>query len=410
MRILFLTTYFSPDISANGSLMFQLAEDLSKLGHKVGVITSFPHYAESRITDAYRGRLWVKEDVKGMRIDRLYVYVPKRKSSLFGRLANYGTWNFMSTSAGLLAGQYDVLFVPSPPLTNGLSGYFLDKLMGMPFVYNVQDIYPDIAVRLGVLRGERIIGFSRWLESFIYSRAAAVSVISESFKRNLLTKRVPASKIHVIPNFVDTEFLRPLPRRNEFSTAQGLDDRFVVLFAGNMGLSQGLESILEAGAILEKHPEIILLFVGDGASKASLVRQAEKMKLGNVRFLSYFPYRMIPEIYASSDVCLVPLKYGLTESVPSKVLSVLAAGRPVIASVDEDSDAWRLVAESESGLCVHPEDPQAVSEAIMCLYEDRESGSRMGKNGRILVEDKFSRMNAAREYERLFRKVVCGGD
>lgn len=248
------------------------------------------------------------------------------------------------------------------------------------------------------------------MEKFIYSKAAAVSVISNGFKLNLCAKGVPENKLHVIPNFVDIEFIRPLPRKNSFSSVHGLEDRFAVLFAGNIGLSQGLERVLEAAAILEEYPEILFLIVGNGASKSSLIEAAERMKLKNVQFLPFLPHDDVPKLYASSDVCLVPLRRGLTEeSVPSKVFSILGAAKPLIASVDEGSDTWRFVQDAECGLCIKPEDPRALAEAIISLYHDRELGIRMGLNGRKFVENNFSRQKIARQYEELFMKVIGRG-
>ncbi len=407
MRIQILTTYFFPDSAANGILMSQLAEGLYRLGHQVDVITTFPHYDENRIRDGYRGRIWTREHEGGLGIYRYYLYVPRNKSSIFGRLANYASWNLLSASAGILVAKPDLVFIPSPPLTNGIFGFLSTKLRGVPFIYNVQDIYPDIAIRLGFLKSKRMMSAFKKLEKFVYAKASAVSVISEGFKRNLLLKGVPASKLWTIPNFVDTAYFRPLPRHNAFSKGQGIEDRYTVLFAGNVGLSQGLERVLETALLLRGYPEILFLIVGNGAAKNPLVSLAERMKLDNVRFHPFFPYQDVPDMYASADVCLVPLKRGITEeSVPSKVYSILAAGRPLIASVDEESDTWNVVRKAECGICVQPESPQELARAIIDLYQNRAIGLQMGANGRAFVEEHYSRQQIAREYEKMFLSVV----
>ncbi len=225
-----------------------------------------------------------------------------------------------------------------------------------------------------------------------------------------MAKGVPPGKIEVIPNFADTGLIRPLPRRNAFSAAHGLDDRFVVLFAGNIGLSQGLEHVLEAARRLAGHPEILFLIVGAGAAKPGLVDLAARLGLPNVRFLPFQPYQDIPEMYAASDAGLVPLKRGFTgESVPSKVLSILAAARPLIASVDEGSETWRLAREAGCGLCVPPEDPAALTGAVLDLAGDRKRGLRMGAAGRDVVERRYSRPAAATKYEELLIRVAMKG-
>ncbi len=390
--------------------MKQLAEGLQSSGHKVTILTSFPHYDGNRIREGYRGKVWTKEVWNGLTILRTYLFVPKRKQSIPGRLWNYVTWNLLSGVAGIFLGKHDVVFVPSPPLTNGLVASLISRIRRIPFIYNVQDIYPDIAVRLGVLKGKRAIHFFRGVEKRVYSKSSGISVISEGFRQNLLSKGVSEKKIYVIPNFVDTDFIHPLPRLNKFSSAQEISDRFVVLFAGNVGLSQGLDRVLEAAALLSEHPEILFLIVGNGTAKPDLLELAQRLKLENVKFRPFFPYQDVPEMYASSDVCLVPLKRGIAEaSVPSKVYSILAAAIPLIASVDEGSDVWRMVNEAKCGLCIPPEDPKALAEAVLNLYHDRELGVRMGANGRAHVERYFSRRLISKEYEQLFLGVMNEG-
>jgi colanic acid biosynthesis glycosyl transferase WcaI len=407
MRVLFLTTYFLPDTGANALLMAQLAEELARFGHEVTVVTSLPHYEHHRISAGYRRKLWIKEDSAGLVIYRVFLYVPKNKNSLIGRAISYLSWNILSAWICLATKRADILFVPSPPLTNGAVAWMIGLLRRVPFIYNVQDIYPDIAARLGLLKNRIIISGFKLLEMMVYSGSEAVCVISDGFRLNLLSKGVPKHKLHVIPNFVDTEFMRPLPRRNSFSADREWDGRFVVLFAGNVGLSQGLEGVLTAADRLRDHSDILFAIVGSGASKSALARQAEILRLDNVRFYPFFPRLNVPEMYASSDVCLVPLKRGLAaDSVPSKVYTILAAARPLIASVDENSDTWTLVKKAECGLCVRPEDPHELAEAIAEIYHHRELGLRMGANGRKYVEEHHSRSHTARKYERLFQSVI----
>jgi colanic acid biosynthesis glycosyl transferase WcaI len=409
MRILLLSTYFKPDIASTGVLMTQLAEELVRLGHHLTVVASMPHYDGNRIWSEYRGKLYVRESFNGLDVRRVYLYVPQHKGNLLGRLLNYVTFNSLSVVVGALAGQYDVVLTPSPPLTNGLAAFLLSRLRRVPYVYNVQDIYPDVAIRLGVLTNPRVITFFKAMERFVYSKAAAVSVISDGFRRNLLAKGVPPEKVHTVPNFMDPNFVRPLPRHNRFSREQGLDDRYVVLFAGNVGLSQGLEFVLEAARLLSDKPDILFLIVGNGAAKAGLVKQAEEIELTNVRFLPFQPHEVVPELYAASDLCLVPLRRGITQdSVPCKVYTIMAAGKPLVAAVDEGSDTWQFVQEAGCGLLVPPEDPEVLARAILDLYRDRAFGEAMGLRGRERVEQEFTPQAAARKYAELLEQVVTG--
>ena len=186
MRILLLSTYFRPDIASTGVLMTNLAEDLAGLGHDVTVVTTFPHYATGKIWESYKGKLLHRDKHGPIDVYRLYVYVPRHKDALPGRLFNYATFNILSTVAGAFIRKHDVILTPSPPLTNGLSADLLSRVHRIPFVYNVQDIYPDVAIRMGVMTNPRIIAFFRRVDQYVYRRAAALVVISEGFRRNLL--------------------------------------------------------------------------------------------------------------------------------------------------------------------------------------------------------------------------------
>ncbi len=406
MRILLLTLYFKPDIAANAVIMTELAEYLAKLGHHLTVVTSMPHYDRNRVWPEYRGKLYVREVFNDLDVRRVYLCVPRRKESLLGRVLNYATFNTLSVIVGALTGQYDVVLTPSPPLTNGLTAYFLSRLRGVPYVYNVQDLYPDVAIRLRLLTNPRAVAFFRWMERFVYRKAAGISVISEGFRRNLLSKGVPTNKLHVIPNFVDPSWVQPLARQNRFSRQHGLDECFVVLFAGNIGFSQGLEQILEVATLLADYSDILFFIVGDGAGKGALLQRAEAMKLTNVRFLPFRPHRDVPEMYASSDVCLVPLrKWVSNDSVPSKVYTIMAAGKPLIAAVDTGSDTWMLVEQAQCGLCVEPEHPQVLAQAIRTLYADSVLRERLGRNGREHAVQYYTPQVVAQQYHELLTSL-----
>ena len=407
MRILLLSTYFQPDVASTGVLMTQLAEELAQLGHQITVITSMPHYDTNCIWEEYRGKL-VQHDRHGpIDVYRLYLYVPNQKGRSLGRMLNYATFNTLSAISGTLLGRHDVILVPSPPLTNGLSADLISRVRRIPFVYNVQDIWPDVVIRAGVMTNPRTISLFRRMERYVYRRATALVVISEGFRRNLLSKGVPPDKIQVIPNFFDTDFVRPLPRQNGFSTSNGLDDKFVVLFAGNIGYSQGLETVLDAALLLRDLEDVLVLIVGNGVAKAGLEAYAQQLGVPNVRFLPFQPHEALPEMYASSDICLVPLRRGFTnESVPCKVFTIMASGKPMIASVDEDSDTWQLVEQAQCGLCIEPENPQALADAIRTLYSDPALRERLGHNGRQHVVQHYTRQVVAKQYHDLLTSLI----
>ncbi len=406
MNILLLTMYFAPDSGANATLITELAEGLAAKGHRVTVVCAFPHYAENRIVPSYRGALFRRRQHGIIRVFSTYLYVPQNKTSLFGRLLNYLSFNILSTLAGLVTGEQDVILVPSPPLTIGLTGWLLSVVKRAPFIYNVQDIYPDIAIRLGVLKNRYIIAVFRWLEKFVYTRAKAISVLSEGFRQNLLAKGVSDAKLHIIPNFIDTDFITPQSKNNPFAAAHGLADKFVVMYAGNIGLSQGLETLLDAAALLQDIPDLCILIVGNGAAKNSLVIQATEQDLGNLLFLPFQDQAQLPEMYGTADVALVIIKAGISaESVPSKTYTIMASGRPIVAAIDEGSEVWNLIHEADCGVCVAPEKAAALADAIRSLYEDQERARTLGENGRRHVQAHYAKPIIVADYERLLIEI-----
>jgi colanic acid biosynthesis glycosyl transferase WcaI len=387
--------------------MTELAEELAALGHKVTVVTAFPHYAGNIVDHRYRGRLIQQETHKGIRAIRTYLYTSPHKQRFLVRFLNYVSFNVLSTLAGIFAGPQDVILAPSPPLTIGLSAYIISRVKRIRYLYNVQDIYPDVVVKLGIIKNPGVVAFSRWLERFVYSHARHITVLSEGFWANLLRKGVPPEKLTVIPNFVDVDFIRPLLRDNSFRHRFALDDRFVVLYAGNLGHSQNLEHVLECAALLRDQDHIAFVIVGNGSRKPYLEAQAQRMGLDNIRFIPFQPWEDVPEIYAAADISLITLRKGIAlDSVPSKAYTIMASGRPILAAVDPGSDAWNLVQQAQCGLCVEPENPQALAEAIRALCANPALRERLGRNGREHVVQHYTRQAVAKQYHELLTSIV----
>ncbi|MDX2029790.1 MAG: glycosyltransferase family 4 protein [Blastocatellia bacterium] len=399
MNILVISLYYEPDqCQSNGPIIRALCEDWAEAGHEVTVLTSFPHYSRDEVWPEYRGRWFQRDRVGKVRVIRSYIFVPRTRSAL-GRILNYLSFNLSSTLAGLVTGRQDVIFAMSPPLTIGVTGFLLGVLKRVPFCYNLQDIWPDVAVKLGMLRGRRTIAFFAWLERLIYRRARRIFAISDEFKRNLLGKGVPEDKIAVIPNFTDTQFIRPQTPSASFRQKHGLNERFVVLYAGNLGLSQGLEAILDAAESLKAREELLFLIVGQGTCREELLADARRRALTNVRFLPLLPESEVPLLYAACDLALIPLKRGIAEnSVPCKTYSIMAAGKPYIAGVDEGSNVWKLTEQAGSGRCVPPEDGGALARAVLQLQANPAVAETMGRNGRAYVERHFAREAITHRY------------
>lgn len=407
MKILVVSLYYEPDqCQGNGPIVRALCEDWAAAGHDVTVLTSFPHYNCDEIWPEYRGKWFQRDRLGKVNILRSYLYVAPQPGR-WERLLNYLSFNVLSTLAGLWADKPDVIFAMSPPLSIGLTAWCIGKLKGVSYCYNVQDIWPEAAVRLGMLKGERTIRFWERIEKFVYRHSRRIFAISEEFRDNLQAKGVAAHQIAVIPNFVDDERIRPLPRHNPLAAMYGLQNKFVVLYAGNVGLSQGLEVVLDAAERLYAHPEIEFLLVGAGTNKAALLAEAKQRGLSNVRFLPLLPEAQVPELYASCDVALIPLRRGLTQnSVPCKTYSIMASGRPYIASVDEGSNVWKLTERVECGVCVPPENAEALANAVLKLQAAPARAQAMGVRGRAYVEEHFARAIVTQQYRLVLEEII----
>jgi colanic acid biosynthesis glycosyl transferase WcaI len=401
VRVLLLTLCFAPDMVSNAVVATEIAEDLAAQGHAVTVVSAMPHHYGHGIYRGYRGRPWHASRHGSIKVYRTWLMVRGEKTNVSGRMVTFATFNLTSTVAALCTGPQDVVITLSPPLTIGLTGWMVAKLRDARFVYNVQDIYPDAAVSLGLIRNQSAIRFARGLERFVYDRADAVTVISEDFRQNLLRKGVPDSKIVLIPNGVDTVHIQPTARANEFSHKNGLDGKFVALYAGNVGLAQGLEVLVDAAAET-KSANVLYLVVGSGAALESLRARARAARCENVRFLPFEPRERVAQVYGASEVGLVILRRGLgSTSLPSKLYTIMASGRAVVASVDPESETWRLVEAVGCGVCVPPGDPAALARAVEALEASPERARALGERGRDYVVSQCSRRVVGERYHRL---------
>lgn len=408
MRVLLITPFYAPDLGPSAPLFTMLCEDLARLGHQVSVIAAVPHYPTGTVLPEFRDRLIQREERNGVDVTR--VWVPSVNRARLGqRLLTFVIYQILATVAGLKR-HYDILIASNPALEVALPFLVLGVLRCKPIIFSVHDIYPDVGIKLGVFRRRLVIGLVERMERFCLDRAAYVRVLSEGFRQTFKARGIPDSKLVLVWDWLDTDCIQPMPRANEFSTRWGLDGAFVVMYAGNIGLSQGLEHVVEAARLLAKEPSIRFVFVGDGAGKEGLQQVVHSSGLGNVQLISFQPRELLPQVLASADVSLITLKRGVgTDSVPSKCYSILASGRPVIASVDPGSDTWNLIHQADCGLCVEPENPQALADAILRLYRDKSYRAELGANGRAYVVQHHSRMAAARQFHQMLCSLVSEG-
>ena len=325
------------------------------------------------------------------------------------RALNFISFNISCVISAILAGgKADIIFAPSsPPLTNGICAWIVSLFKHCPVIYNVQDMYPDMAEKIGIVKSGILLGAMKIIERIVYRICDKVLLLSEGMRRNIIEKGVSSKKTEVIPNFIDSEYIVPFPNENRFSKKWGLNDRFVVMYAGNIGLPHGTEIIIEAADILRSNPDILFCFVGRGENRNVLEKLVQEKDLKNVRFVLPQPEQEVPYIWASADISLVTYRKGLADcSVPSKLLAIMSSRRPAIIVADSDSEATAMVQRSECGLHVPPEDPYALAKAIQFLSSRPKICSKMGQKGRDWAISHYNKAFIVDQYEKFFLSTV----
>ncbi|MDP2289809.1 MAG: glycosyltransferase family 4 protein [Actinomycetota bacterium] len=403
LRLAVLCPHFAPDTAPTGEVITRIVTELAALGHELHVVTALPWYREHRIEDGWNGKWVRREETAWGSITRVHPFPGDDKRNLVRRAAGFAGFSALAGLTSLRGGRVDAVIAMSPPLTMGLTGWVTHLVRHGPLVFNIQDVFPDAAIETGAITDTRIIAVARWLERVSYRRAAAVTVLSDDLRDNVAAKMAVGRRhrVHVIPNFVDTQFIEPADRLTPLRRQLGIGDEPVVLYAGNVGFSQSLEMVVDAA---REFPRATFLVNGDGAARTSLEQRAAG--LPNVKFSGYQPKERVPEVLATGDIHLVPLKRGLGRvSVPSKTYSILAAGRPVLAAIDPGTEVPRMLDASGGGVAVPPDDPAAFTAALRDLLEHPETGAAMGAAGREWVLGAASPRAVAVAYEQLVRSL-----
>jgi colanic acid biosynthesis glycosyl transferase WcaI len=402
MRIVVICPHFAPDTAPTGTVMTRIVTELAGRGHELHVVTSLPWYRRHAVEDGWRGRLVRRERTEWGSISRIHPFPAADKANLLRRALAFIAFSLIALPVALTAGgrprRIDAVLSMSPPLTLGGVGALVARARSGRAVFNIQDVFPDAAVRTGAITNRRIIALAERLERLTYRLSDAVTVLSGDLLDNL-TAKVPADRredLQVITNFVDTELITPGPSDNDYRREHGLTG-IVAMYAGNVGFSQSLDTVVEAARRL---PDITFVINGDGAARERLERDASE--LANLALIGYQPAERLPEVLAAADIHLVPLRAGLgSVSVPSKTYTALAAARPVIAAVDPGTAIAQLIGDAGCGLAVAPDDADALVAAIEELAADPERCRRLGEAGRAWVVDHASPAAVGEAYEQV---------
>jgi glycosyltransferase involved in cell wall biosynthesis len=398
MHILLIHQNFAALNEPGGTRHHELALFLVEQGHRVTIITSPISYLTG-------GQKADKQEPKGLnenaelRIIRSYTY-PALHRSFYHRVLSFISFMVSSFLQGLRVKGVDLVWGTSPPIFQGMTALILARLKRVPFVFEVRDLWPAFAIEVGVLRQPLLIRLSEWLECFLYRKAEQVLVNSPGFT-NHVEKR-GARQVHVVPNGADPRMFQSETTRKEDFTSLGSKDRFVALYAGAHGMSNDLQVVLQAAALLQHRQDISFVLLGDGKDKTLLMEKAEEMKLHNLEFLPPVPKNEMGPALASASACIAILKpIDLYATVyPNKVFDYMAAGKPVVLAIE--GVVREVIEDAGAGIAVPPGDPHSLSEAVCWLANHPEQAIEMGKRGRLYVEQHFDRTKLARKLERIF--------
>lgn len=415
MRVLYLTSYLYPEMVASGYIGGNIREALCGRGCRVELFAPCPSRGVSpAVYDEYKRRRDEWELGGNLHIHRFVA--GREPKGPVGRALHYFWLCFVLFCKALFhkdAKKCDVLFLASTPPVLGCVAALVKMCRSIPFVYNLQDIFPDSLVSTGLAKRNGLLWrVGRVIENFTYRHADKIIVISEDFKRNIMAKGVPEEKIEVVYNWVDQRAVVDVPRaENKLFDVYGLDrSKFYLSYCGNIGLTQNMDLLLEVMDELKaEYPAVQLVLVGEGAYKKEVERVVEAKSLSNVRFLPFQPYEDISLVFSLGDVGLVISKPGVgVNSVPSKTWSILSASRPVLASFDGD-ELRSVVEHHQCGLFTMAGDKEALREAVITLYQDAELRKAMGENGRRFILQNLTREVGAERYSSLICGVAAEG-
>ncbi len=407
MKLTILTQYYPPEIGAPQRRLSSLARHFVRAGHEVRVLTAMPNYPRGEIYAGYGGAAR-RETIDGVSVLRTWI-VPTQRTSYVHRLANY--FSFVGSSAAIGTtmepGRADYLLVESPPLFLGMSGAWLSRVQRARLIMNVSDLWPESAVRLGVVRdGSFVHRASAALERWCYRRAWMITGQSREIVGDI-ERRMPGRRTYHLSNGVEVSEFGPerAGRDARAALARDGDGSCLALYAGLHGIAQGLPQVLAAASMLEgDRAPTDMVFIGDGPVKQDLMREAAARGLARVRFLDARPPDALPPLLASADILLVPLGISIPGAVPSKLYEAMASGRAVVLVATGEAAA--IVRQHDAGLVVEPGDVAGLAAALRTLRDDPARRRALGENGRRAAVQFFDRSAiAARFIETLERAL-----
>ena len=408
-RILIYSLVFSPDGVSTAYLYNDLALGFKNKGYDVTVLTTTPHFniiKESLDKQPLQKRflgLFYQSDFNGIKV--FHIPLKKHKSTLL-RMLSFIYWHKMSFFVGLFLKRPDVILTPSPPLTSGLSAILLAKLKGAKTIYNVQEIYPDLVINLGHLKNTLLINGLKKLERWVYNGSNAVTTIDKQFYRTIKTRVRNEDKLHIIPNFVDTELYTTQTSISLPVVFKKVEGHTNMVYAGNIGLAQEWDLILNLAKEIDEHP-ITIWIIGEGVKKEYLRSQIEKHQLFNIKLLTYQDRKHMPAINLFADFHFIAMDKSMeNEGFPSKVYTIMASGKPMIIVSSNQTPIVSFLQETNAALLVTDHSLSGFKNAVLKLAADKGLRYKLGANGRKIIEEQYTKEHVITRYVALIESLL----
>ncbi|TFD95762.1 glycosyltransferase family 4 protein [Jeotgalibacillus sp. R-1-5s-1] len=390
MKIIYLCQHFPPETGAPQIRVYEVSKELIKQGHQVEVLTAFPHHPHGIIPDEYKGKFYEKEMWDGIPVHRSWIY-PSPKGSFWKRLISYFSFTFSAFYSIMKSKPADVIICNSPPLFLGITGYLGAKMKRAKFVFNVADIWPESAVKLGLVKNKTFISMAEKLEMFLYKKSWKIAAATDGIAEYMIQKGKKPDDVFVLPNGVNTDFFSPVEADLEVMNQYNLHGKKVFTYAGNLGYAQGLDCILKAASRLKHRDDIVFLMVGDGPEREKLMNLKEELNLTNVQFTGHVKLDQMPQFFSVSDYSIVPLRNLeiFKGARPSKIFPALSMEKPVLYCGEGESAD--IIENAEVGRVAIPENDEDIAKKIEEMASiDQITYAEMGKRGRELVKAHYS--------------------
>lgn len=404
MKILLINQVFVSPEEPGHTRHFEMGQFLKAHGHELVIVASDLNYQTGQRTVERRG-LFAEQIFDGVRVLRSYIY-PAIHRSYFWRVIAFFSFMFSSIWTALSVKDLDLVMGTTPPIFQAVSAWVVAALRRKPFLLEVRDLWPEFGISMGVLKNPVIIALSRWLEMFLYKRAAHILVNSPAYRDYMLAKGVPENKVTYIPYGTDVDMFNPSIDGSSIRRELNVDDKFAVLYAGALGQANDIDTLLRAAERLKKEERISFVLFGDGKERTRLEDEAQRMDLRNVIFAGTRPKKDMPRIVASADACLAILQDipAFRTTYPNKVFDYMAAGRASVIVID--GITRELIETSRGGVYVKPADDAMLAQKILELSRNPAQVKEMGANAREYLVRNLDRRDKLNETLGLFEKLI----